>query len=157
MNKEEKDLMMMEYLSKKNSYKLNEFITLQRIKKGYSIEAIANRLDIPVSAYRDLESGKTPITKRILKDLIKILNISKKVLKLAYDNDKPFYAKKLIELRMSKGFTQKLVAFMLQINAPTYSNYEQGTREPDIKTLIKISQLYGVSIDEIVGNHPSNV
>lgn len=59
---------------------------------------------------------------------------------------------KLREIRKLKGLTQKEVAENLGIAQVTYCNYELGNREPDIKTLIKMSQLFHATIDELVGN-----
>ena len=59
---------------------------------------------------------------------------------------------KLLALRKEKGFTQKDVADRLGISRQAYANYETGNREPDITTLIKIAQLFEVSVDELVEN-----
>lgn len=44
------------------------------------------------------------------------------------------------------------MAILLNVSRRTYCNYENGKTEPSIKTLIKISQILDVSIDELVGN-----
>lgn len=59
--------------------------------------------------------------------------------------------KKLKELRAEKGLTQKAVAEQLEISTTCYSGYEQGYREPDLKTLIKICKLFDVSADYLLG------
>lgn len=40
---------------------------------------------------------------------------------------------------------------MLNVSSKTVSNYELGFRDPDIKMLIKISQILNVTIDYLVG------
>ena len=60
-----------------------------------------------------------------------------------------FY-EKLKELRMSKELTQHFMAEPLQINDRSYQNYEYGKREPDIKSLILLSVILNVSLDELL-------
>lgn len=49
------------------------------------------------------------------------------------------------------GLTQKEVADKLGINHNTYRNYEQGQREPNNKTIVKLSNLLNVSTDYLLG------
>lgn len=59
--------------------------------------------------------------------------------------------KHLKKLRAAHGYTQMEVAEMLGVQRPTYSRYESGERQPDYETLIKLSKIFGASIDYIVG------
>ncbi len=61
------------------------------------------------------------------------------------------YTKRFIELRKEKGYTQQYVADYLKIDRSNYSKYELGKLEPSIDMLIALSNLYGVSIDYLVG------
>lgn len=56
----------------------------------------------------------------------------------------------LRNLRKSHLLTQKDIARMLNISRQAYSNYETGTRSPDIDLLIRLSQLYTITLDELV-------
>ena len=58
---------------------------------------------------------------------------------------------RLKDLRSEKGFTQKEVAEQLKVSTTCYSGYEQGYREPDLKTLIKICKFFEVSSDYLLG------
>ncbi len=60
--------------------------------------------------------------------------------------------KRLLELRKKKGLTQTEVAQYMNKSNFAYSNYENGKRCISIEDLCKLSALFGVSIDEIVGN-----
>lgn len=60
--------------------------------------------------------------------------------------------KRLKELREEKGLAQKEVADFLNIHVNSYGRYEQGTREADYNTLIKLSKYFNVSIDYLLGN-----
>lgn len=56
----------------------------------------------------------------------------------------------LRNLRKSHLLTQKDIARMLNISRQAYSNYETGTRSPDIDLLIRLSQIYTITLDELV-------
>lgn len=57
----------------------------------------------------------------------------------------------LRDLRKEYGYSQKQVAEKLNISQQTYSDYENGKTEPATDTLIKISKLYNVSLDYLLG------
>ena len=54
-------------------------------------------------------------------------------------------------LRLLFNFTQKELADKLNIRQNTYSQYENGRREPSIEILIKLSEIFDTSIDYLVG------
>lgn len=56
----------------------------------------------------------------------------------------------LKKLRKKKEKTQYQIAKALGISRAAYNSYELGTREPSIEILIKLSQLFDVSIDYIL-------
>lgn len=58
----------------------------------------------------------------------------------------------LKKLRKKKKLTQSAVAEYLGVDRVTYTNYELGNRKPDAETLKKLSILYGVSVDYLIGN-----
>lgn len=60
-------------------------------------------------------------------------------------------AERLKECRKEKGYTQLQAAVYCDITEKTYQNYELMTREPKIEILIRIADLYDVSIDYLVG------
>ena len=43
---------------------------------------------------------------------------------------------------------------MLGMHKTTYTNYEQGKREPPFELIIRLAKLYHVSIDSIAGLTP---
>ena len=53
--------------------------------------------------------------------------------------------------RKDTELTQIQVADLLQVDKSTVAKYETGGRLPDIETLVNIADLYGVSIDLMVG------
>ncbi len=54
--------------------------------------------------------------------------------------------------RIEKGYTQSAVASIIGISNSTMGMYEQGRRDPDTKTLLKLAKLYDVSIDYLLDN-----
>lgn len=63
---------------------------------------------------------------------------------------KAMTAQVLQELRKTKKMSQKEVAAHLNIPATTYNTYESGRTEPPIEILVRLSYLYGISVDFIV-------
>ena len=56
------------------------------------------------------------------------------------------------ECRERYGYGQKEISKILGISERTLQRYEYGESEPTVSMLIKLSNLYGISIDAIVGN-----
>ena len=54
------------------------------------------------------------------------------------------------KLRTEKGYTQARLAQLLNINDRTVSKYECGRGIPDIDILLKLSEVFEVSINEIL-------
>ena len=54
-------------------------------------------------------------------------------------------------LRKQKGMTMEETAKTVGISRQALSNSERGVREPSLKILITLYNLYQVSLDELVG------
>lgn len=61
------------------------------------------------------------------------------------------FQKNIIELRKANKYTQKQVAEFLNITQPSYIRYENGKAEPSLENLVKLADLYDVSIDFLCG------
>ncbi len=62
----------------------------------------------------------------------------------------------LTNLREERGWSKTYVAKKLGLsNMQTYANYEYGSREPDLELLKKISDLYDVTTDYLLGKTPT--
>lgn len=61
------------------------------------------------------------------------------------------FQERLIEQRRIYGYTQRQVAQMLGIAQPSYIRYENGTAQPTQETLVKIADIFDVSIDYLLG------
>ncbi len=58
--------------------------------------------------------------------------------------------KKLKAARAKFGLTQEQAAEKLYVTRQTVSNWENEKSYPDIVSIVKISELYGVSLDELL-------
>jgi transcriptional regulator with XRE-family HTH domain len=54
-------------------------------------------------------------------------------------------------LRLEKGLTQEELAGKLGLKKSTISLYESNGRQPDYETLIKLADIFGVTIDGLFG------
>jgi len=59
--------------------------------------------------------------------------------------------KRMKELRENNNLQQKEVAQMLNITATSYNNYESGIRRPHYELLVKIAEIYSVTVDYLLG------
>ena len=58
----------------------------------------------------------------------------------------------LKEMRVSRKLKVQEVSDYLNCLPSVYSRYENGKREPSIDILLKLSKLYSVSVDYLIGN-----
>jgi len=59
---------------------------------------------------------------------------------------------KLKEFRKKNHYSQEQVAEHLNISRQAISNWETGKAAPDIDNLVMLSELYGASVDEMLGD-----
>ena len=64
---------------------------------------------------------------------------------------KSVIAKNLIKYRKEKGFTQQELADKLNYSDKSISKWERGEGVPDIYILKQIAELYGVTVNDIIG------
>ena len=60
------------------------------------------------------------------------------------------FSNKLYELRKQRGLSQEELAGRLNVTRQTVSKWELGDSSPDMEKLMAISDLFGVSLDELV-------
>jgi transcriptional regulator with XRE-family HTH domain len=60
------------------------------------------------------------------------------------------FGRSLRALREDRGLVAKDVAELLNLNTDTILKYERGEREPSLLTLIRLSHLFGVSVDRLI-------
>ncbi|MCQ2387885.1 MAG: helix-turn-helix transcriptional regulator [Clostridia bacterium] len=57
----------------------------------------------------------------------------------------------LVFLRKQNNLTQREVANYLSISQPSYIRYEKGTSQPNLENLVKLADLFDVSVDFLLG------
>ncbi len=62
--------------------------------------------------------------------------------------------KKLKNARIASGFTQEQVAEQIKVSRQTISNWETGKSLPDIVSVVSLSDLYQISLDELLKGDP---
>lgn len=59
---------------------------------------------------------------------------------------------RLRELRIKSGYTQQQVAKLLNIDRSTYAYYETGKTRPDIDSLVILSRIFNIPINEFLAD-----
>ena len=62
-----------------------------------------------------------------------------------------YLGKTIKELRLEEGISQRELGERLNVCNQSISFWENGQREPDLDTLVKISEYFGVSVDYLLG------
>ena len=60
------------------------------------------------------------------------------------------FGKRLKELRLEKGLSQRSLGEIFNVCNQTISFWESGNREPDLDALVEIAQYFDVSVDYLV-------
>lgn len=55
------------------------------------------------------------------------------------------------DIRTRKNLTQADVANALGVSSVVYSRYETGSRQPSIEVLIQMADIFGVTVDYLLG------
>ena len=62
------------------------------------------------------------------------------------------FGERLRYFRKSSGFTQNNIAEALGVDRSTYTNYENDKTLPDAKMCATIANIYGITIDQLIGS-----
>lgn len=57
---------------------------------------------------------------------------------------------RLENLREKSGYTKRDISLLLGFTANVYGSYERGDRRPALETIIKLADIYGVSLDYLI-------
>lgn len=151
-------------INEKEKYQINDVIkntlTKLRVENKCSQTEIADYLHITRQAYNHYETGKRIPTLETIKKLANFYNVPADIF-LSNDNkvnnkldctDNKIIGNRISELRKENQVTQVQLAKMLGVSQQTISKYENGSREPDNATLLKLSKMFNVTIDYLLEN-----
>lgn len=62
------------------------------------------------------------------------------------------FAARLYELREDSDMKQNVLAEKINLKPSAVSKYEKGLSQPSINTLKKLSEIFSVSVDYLIGN-----
>lgn len=65
---------------------------------------------------------------------------------------KAIIAENIKQLRIDRGIDKNILSTYLDITPSTYARYENGSRTPDLETLLAISNYYGCTINELMSS-----
>ncbi len=65
------------------------------------------------------------------------------------------FKERLKSCRENRHWKQREVADAIQVNLRTYQGYEGGRSEPKYETLVALADLFGVSLDYLLGRTDS--
>ena len=63
-------------------------------------------------------------------------------------------SRNLFALRKQRKLSREAVARALEMSAMTYQRYEKNLRDPTAPILVKLTEFYGVTLDQLVGLVP---
>lgn len=64
-------------------------------------------------------------------------------------------ANRLVQHRKARGLSQEALADSLGLSRQAVSKWERAEASPDTDNLLALARLYGVSLDELLGNTPT--
>lgn len=138
---------------------LGERLKQLRKQEKYTQKQIGEVLNICNAGYSDYERGKAkpPIEKlvklaEILHTSVQYIVTGKELSAEFQENVTPF-PQCLRDLRNRNHLTQVEIANVLNIDEVTYQHYEYGTYEPKLDKLLKLAELFNVTLDELLGRN----
>ncbi|WP_159797072.1 helix-turn-helix domain-containing protein [Streptococcus halichoeri] len=61
------------------------------------------------------------------------------------------FSQNLKKKRLESGLKQQEIADMMEVNRVTYTNWENGKREPTLDNVVKLAKLFNTTTDELLG------
>ena len=146
--------------------KFHEKLKMLRKKQGFTQKEVARLLGTVQGVYSKWERGVYEPNYENLSMLACIFDVSIDFLLsdyIEFSKDKYLrmqesyliisnvFPQRLKELRQKKGLTQQEIADLVHVNRVTYTNWENGKREPNFEIVIKLADLLEVSVDWLFG------
>ena len=143
--------------------KFHEKLKVLRKKKGLTQQEVAELVHVERGVYTNWELGNRNPNYENLSMLACIFDVSidfllseyLEISKEAYlklkEEKKNLFSVRLKELRLKKGLTQTELGEKVGVKQSTFTNWENGKREPSFENLVKLADLLEVSLDSLFG------
>ncbi|ECB9821356.1 helix-turn-helix transcriptional regulator [Listeria monocytogenes] len=66
------------------------------------------------------------------------------------------FSDRLKQLRIERKLTQQIIADNIGVNRVTYTNWENGKREPDLDKVVELATELNTTVDYLLGNTDIN-
>ena len=147
--------------------KFHEKLKMLRKKKGLTQQEVAKLVHVGRGVYTNWELGNRNPNYENLSMLACVFDVSidyllddyleiskERYLKIKESDlmkTSNVFPQRLKELRLKKGLTQTELGEKVGVKQSTFTNWENGKREPNFETIIKIADLLEVSVDWLFG------
>lgn len=143
--------------------KFHEKLKVLRKKKGLTQQEVADLVHVDRVRITNWENGKREPNFENLSMLACIFDVSidfllseyLEISKEAYlklkEEKKNLFSVRLKELRLKKRLTQTELGEKVGVKQSTFTNWENGKREPSFENLVKLADLLEVSLDSLFG------
>ena len=147
--------------------KFHEKLKMLRKKEGLTQQEVAELVHVERGVYTNWELGNRNPNYENLSMLACVFDVSidyllgdyleiskERYLKIKESDlmkTSNVFPKRLKELRLKKGLTQTELGEKVGVKQNTFTNWENGKREPNFENLIKIADLLEVSVDWLFG------
>ena len=147
--------------------KFHEKLKMLRKKKGLTQQEVAKLVHVERGVYTNWELGNRNPNYEHLSMLACVFDVSidyllgdyleiskERYLKIKESDlmkTSNVFPQRLKELRLKKGLTQTELGEKVGVKQSTFTNWENGKREPNFETIIKIADLLEVSVDWLFG------
>ena len=143
--------------------KFHEKLKVLRKTKGLTQQEVADLVHVDRVRITNWENGKREPNFENLSMLACIFDVSidfllseyLEISKEAYlklkEEKKNLFSVRLKELRLKKGLTQTELGEKVGVKQSTFTNWENGKREPSFENLVKLADLLDVSLDSLFG------
>lgn len=146
-----------------NMEKFHEKLKVLRKEKGLTQQEVADFVHVDRVRITNWENGKREPNFENLSMLACIFDVSidfllsdylemskERYLKFKREN-MSIFGDNIKRLRKNKGLKQQEIAELLGVKRNTYSDWENGKTEPSFESLVKLVDLFEVSLDWLFG------
>lgn len=130
-----------------------EKILEQRKRKGITQQELADALNISRSTLAGYEAENKKPSYKVLVRMAEYFGVTTDYLLELDGGGNVMLGKRITELRKACDMSQKELGEKLGLSASAIGMYEQGRREPGNAMLIAMENLFGVTVDYLLGGN----